>query len=339
MNMKREFFGTTSTGRQVDVITIENSSGASIQVITYGARLISCCMPDRKGSLDDLIVGKKDISEYEGTLLYHGATIGRYANRIAQGTFEIDGTRYGVEKNHPLFQLHGGPEGFHQVVWDAYPMKLDDRGIVKFSITSPDGDQGFPGTMDVSVSISLTEKNELIFLYEAMSDKDTYTSLTNHAYWNLSGTSAPVTIHSHLLQLNSEAYVEVGQDLLPTGVLAPVKGTPFDFRSPKEIGKDLGNIAGFDGYDHNFLVSDNHQPELIDAAVVEDPASGRVMTIRTNAPGIQFYSDIYSTPPFYGICLEAGELPDAMHHEHFPQPLLKRGEMYRQLTIHSFGVK
>ncbi len=336
MNITREYFGTTSAGKQVDVISIENSSGASIELITYGARLISCKMPDRKGTSDELVLGSKDLADYEGDLLYHGATIGRYANRIAKGTFTLNGIEHNVEKNHPLFQLHGGPGGFHQLIWDAYPIKQEDRGLVKFTLTSPDGDQGFPGTLDVAVTVTLTEMNELMFFYEAVTDADTYISLTNHAYWNVSGLSADTTIHDHELQLNAHAYVEVGRDLLPTGSLVSVHNTPFDFTKVKTIGKDLHNIPGFDGFDHNFVVRKARAPQVIDAAVVFDPPSGRKMTIRTNAPGVQFYSDIYSQPPYRGICLEAGELPDAMHHSNFPQPLLTKGGTYRQLTIHSF---
>ena len=178
--------------------------------------------------------------------------------------------------------------------------------------------------------------NELMFFYEAKSDDDTYISLTNHAYWNLSGAAADATIHDHDLQINAGAYVEVGRDLLPTGSLVPVRNTPFDFTTTKPIGKDLHSIPGFDGFDHNFVLRKSHEPKVLDGAIVYDPASGRKMTLRTNAPGLQFYSDIYSNPPYRGLCLEAGELPDAMHHDHFPQPFLKRGSIYRQLTIHSF---
>lgn len=339
MNMTREYFGTAADGTRVDSITIENSSGASIKVITYGARLISCRMPDRDGNLGELITGKQDLKRYEKDLPFHGATIGRYANRIAEGHFEINGEQFELVKNHKLFQLHGGPGGFHQKVWDAYPIRLEDRGTVKFCLTSPDGDQGFPGTLDVSVSVTLTESQEVIFLYEADTDKDTYTSLTNHAFWNLRGEDDPPEIHGHLLQLSSSRYVEVGQDLLPTGTLMPVDDSPFDFRKAKEIGIDLKNIKGFDGYDHNFAVKSEQSSTLIDAAKAEEPESGRVMVVRTTAPGVQFYSDTYSDPPFRGFCLEAGELPDAMHHRHFPQPLHKRGNTYRQVTVHSFSAQ
>jgi len=339
MKIHRDYFGTTRTGKQVDVITMENSPGASLQVITFGARIITCSMPDRDGTVDDVIVGEKDLQAYEDSLAYHGATIGRYTNRIAQGTFEIDGTSCELVKNHPLFQLHGGPDGLHNKVWEAFPIKLSDRCIVKFSLTSPDGDQGFPGNLDVSVSMSLTESNEVIIEYESVTDKDTYTSHTNHAYWNLSGAKALETIHNHVVELGSDAYVEVTEDLLPTGAFVPVENTPFDFTKPKEIGKDLNSIPGFPGFDHNFVLKRRHSQELVSAAVVKEPKSGRVLKVETDAPGMQFYTDNFSDPPYYGICLETGEMPDAMHHAQFPQPFHPAGSAYRQKTVFSFSAE
>ncbi len=339
MKIHRNYFGTTSTGKQVDVITMENTSGASVKVITYGARIISCRMPDRNGFIDDVIVGKQDLQAYEESQPYHGATIGRYANRIAQGTFEINGAAYELVKNHPLFQVHGGPDAMHNRVWEAVPAEQKDRGTVTFTLSSPNGDQGFPGTLNTAVSVSLTENNEVVIEYESVTDKDTYTSHTNNAYWNLSGAENLETVHGHIAEVFSSTYVDATEDLLPTGKLNDVEGTPLDFRKPKQVGKDLNSIPGFPGFDHNYVLKREPSQELVTAAVIKEPKSGRVMKVETNAPGMQFFTDNDSDPPYYGICLETGEIPDAMHHEQFPQPFHPAGSAYRQKTVYSFSAE
>jgi len=338
MNIQRKPFGVTKTGRNVDSILIENSSGASIEVITYGARLISCRMPDRNGKLEELLLASREIDDFEGAFMYHGATIGRYANRIADGRFTIDGREVQTAKTHEDHQLHGGPGGFHTLVWDAFPIKYEDRGSVKFSLTSPDGDQGFPGNLDVSVTVSLTELNEIMFVYEAVTDKPTYISLTNHAYWNLSG-SIRETVHDHVLKLHAEAVVEVNESLIPTGRLLPIADTPFDFSEPKAVRKDIDKLTASQGYDHNLVLRKEHSTQMKTAAVMKEPKSGRVMKLETNAPGVQFYTDNYGNPPYQGFCLETGELPDAMNHENFPQPRLDPGSTYRQVTVYSFSAE
>lgn len=338
MNIQRKPFGITKTGKNIDSIIIENSHGASIELITYGARLISCRMPDQNGNIDELLYSSRNIDDFEGKLLYHGATIGRYANRIANAQFTLDGTTWELQKNEAENQLHGGPGGFHSLTWDAFPIRYEDRGSVKFSLTSKDGDQGFPGNLDTAVTVSLTEKNELIFLYEAVSDAPTYISLTNHAYWNLEGAGKD-TIHGHILKLSSEKIVEPDNNLIPTGNFLKVENTAFDFLSEKQLGDDIDTLVNSKGYDHNFVLQDKHTPAMKKAAVMKAPHSGRTMTLETNAPGLQLYTDNYSSPPYQAFCLEAGELPDAMNHELFPSPRLMPGEMYRQITVYGFSVK
>lgn len=338
MNIQRKPFGITKTGKNIDSIIIENSHGASIELITYGARLISCRMPDISGNIEELLHSSRNIDDFEDDLLYHGATIGRYANRIANAQFTLDGRSWELQKNEAENQLHGGPGGFHSLTWDAFPIKYEDRGSVKFSLTSKDGDQGFPGNLDTAVTVSLTEKNELIFLYEAVSDAPTYISLTNHAYWNLEGAGKD-TIHGHKLQLFSEKIVEPDNKLIPTGNFLKVKNTAFDFLSEKRLGEDIDTLINSKGYDHNFVLQDKHTPTLKKAAVMRAPHSGRTMTLETNAPGLQLYTDNYSRIPYQAFCLEAGELPDAMHHDLFPSPRLNPGEMYRQITVYGFSVK
>ncbi len=339
MKIAREPYGTTKDGKAVDIITIENSNGYSVQVITYGAYLVSFKGPDKKGNIEELTRGYDNLEAYLNQPDYHGATVGRYANRIGKSTFSIDGESYQLNPTNDDFQLHGGPDGFNSRIWEAFPIRYDKRASVKLTLTSPDGDQGYPGTLDVALTITLTEENELFFLYEAATDKKTFVSLTNHTYWNLNGRPGEKKIYDQLLQINSEKTVAIDNNQVPTGELSPVAGTIFDFSKPKKIGEDILSIESDPvGYDHNFVMSDLKGVQ--EAASLWDPESGRFMKVLTDAPGLQFYSDNHdSENPHTALCLEAGELPDAMNHENFFSPLLKPGQLYRQVTIHSFSVE
>jgi aldose 1-epimerase len=339
MKIARDPYGTTSYGKAIDKITLENSSGYSVEVITYGAYLISFKGPDRDGRIEELTKAFPSLSDYEVPTNYHGATIGRYANRIGGSSFTLDGELIELVPTHDMFQLHGGPSGFNTRIWEAFPMREEERASVKLTLTSAHGDQGYPGTLDVALTITLTEKNELFFVYEAVTDRPTCVSLTNHTYWNLSGKARTERVLDQLMQIHAEHIVEVDSDQVPTGRLIPVAGTPFDFREPKPIGEDITRIdADPQGYDHNFVLADHKG--VLEAAVLKDPSSGRVMKVLTNAPGLQFYTDNYSVGNEHtALCLEAGELPDAMNHEGFHSPVLRPGETYRQVTIHSFSVE
>ncbi len=338
MKIAREPYGTLKDGRAVDVITLENSNGYSAQVITYGAYLVSFKGPDKDGKIEELTRNYPDLAAYEDKTNYHGATVGRYANRIGGNTFSIDGTSYDLTPNNEFFQLHGGPDGFNTKIWEAFPIRYEERASVKLTLTSEDGDQGYPGTLDVALTITLTEQNELFFVYEAATDKNTYVSLTNHTYWNLSGKPGIKKIDDQLLKIHSEKTVDIDVHQVPTGKFNPVEGTIFDFTERKRIGDDIMKIdADPVGYDHNFCLSDRKGVQ--DAAELYDPESGRLMKVLTDAPGLQFYSDNHDTEhPHTALCLEAGELPDAMNHENFYSPLLEPGKLYRQVTIHSFFV-
>ncbi len=339
MKISRTPYGTTKDGKAVDTVIITNSNGYTLQIITYGAYLISFKGPDRNGVIEELTKNCHALSDYEVPNNYRGATIGRYANRIADGQFTLDGVTYSLDKTSEACQLHGGPAGFNTRIWEAFPIKYDNRASVKLTLTSPDGDQGFPGNLDVALTITLTEENELFFLYEAVTDKPTCISLTNHTYWNLTGRPGIEKIYDHKLQINSDHILEVDDNLVPTGSFIPVDGTPFDFRTIKPIGEDIMNIPGnVAGYDHNFVMQD--RKGVLRAATVIEPKSGRKMQILTDAPGLQFYTDNFDKDaPHTAFCLEAGELPDAMNHDNFYSPVLRPGELYRQVTIHSFSIE
>ncbi len=333
MDITQHLYGTTARGEQVDAFTLDNGQGITVRLITYGARIISCITPDRHGVLEEITHCSPHLSELETSMPYHGATIGRYTNRIAGKTIRIDGADYELSVNQPHCQLHGGPGGLHQVVWDAIPIKQEGRVSVVCTCTSPDGDQGFPGSLEIALTVTLTSSGELIFLYNAEASHPTYVSLTNHTYWNLSGSGS---IFDHLMMINASDVVEVDENLLPSGSLIPVQGTCYDFTVSKPIGRDASAVGNSGGYDTCYVIHGHRTGTLVLAARAEDPASGRMMEVLTDAPGVQFYTDNFGDPPHRGFCLEAGELPDAMHHPSFPQPLVRPGETYRQCTIHRF---
>lgn len=337
MKISRDPYGKTQQGKAVDCITIENTSGYSIQVLTYGAYLISCKAPDRDGVIEEITKNCDSLSAYEQPATYRGATIGRYANRIGGSCFTLDGVEYSLTPTNEFFQLHGGPSGFHTRVWEAFPMREEERASVKLTLTSEDGDQGFPGTLDVALTITLTEKNELFFVYEAVTDRPTCVSLTNHTYWNISGKPGIEKIYDQRLSIQADRIVEIDEHQVPTGRMTSVAGTPFDFREEKPIGRDIREIdADPQGYDHNFVLPD--RKGMNEAAALYDPHSGRRMRVLTTAPGLQFYTDNHSEGSEHtALCLEAGEFPDAMNHEGLLSPVLRPGEVYRQATIHSFS--
>ncbi|WP_020613886.1 aldose epimerase family protein [Sediminispirochaeta bajacaliforniensis] len=343
MKLERNPFGITSDGKAVDSITMENGNGIRCTFITYGASLTSFRMPDRSGHIDELTLGFDNLASYEGNHPYYGATVGRFANRIAKGSFSIDGIDYKVDINEPPNHLHGGKEGFSRKIWEMFPIRREKEAGATFTLTSEDGDAGFPGTVDVSLTVLLTEGNELIFSYTAVSDKPTPINLTNHSYWNLAG-SCSRPIYDHILTLHSDAFLEPDEELIPTGRKINVANTPFDFRSPKAIGRDI-EAAG--GYDHCFILSHEHALS-IPAAEVKDEKSGRSMTVLTINPGVQFYTGNMLSgqltrdgiaAPHSAFCLETQEFPDAMNHDNFPMAILRPGERYERKTMYLFSVE
>lgn len=348
--MSREPFGTLPDGTAVELFTLRNSSGMEVKVTNYGGIITELKVPDRDGKLDDITLGYSSIDGYLKSSPYFGAIIGRYGNRIGKAQFELDGKTYKLPANDGPNTLHGGTTGFDKVVWNAEPFEREgERGIV-LTYTSPDGDQGFPGTLESRVTYTLTDKNELAFDYHATTDKPTVVNLTQHAYFNLAGDGSG-DILGHELTVNADRYTPVDSGLIPTGELASVEGTPFDFRTKTAIGAridaDDEQIKRGGGYDHNYVLNrSGNGLEL--AARVEEPKTGRVMEVHTTEPGLQFYSGNFLDGTITGknghvynkrngICLETQHYPDSPNQSAFPSTTLNPGETYTSRTVYTFS--
>ncbi len=338
MEVSSRLFGKTENGRDVYAFTIANSNNRTLTVITYGATLQSFRMPDREGNVEELTLGFDTIDGYEGSHPYFGATVGRVANRISNGIFSLKGKEYVLQCNDGSHHIHGGQKGFSRKIWDAYPYSTAGAAGVKLFLESPDGDEGYPGQLDVSLTVSLNEKDTLTFQYKAVTTAPTIVNLTNHAYWNLTGAGRG-KIHDHVLQIRSHKYLESDAELIPTGNILPVEGTPLDFREPKPIGKDI-EAAG--GYDHCFVL--DGQP----ATEVYDPLTSRRMVITTTAPGMQLYTGNFlggqrdrtgSLESCDAVCFETQAFPDAVHHDTFTPIILNPGETYSSETTMKFTVE
>lgn len=343
MTVDDRLFGKTSTGENVFAFDIANSSGGSMTVITYGATLQSFRMPDKKGSIEELTLGFDELSAYEGEHPYFGATVGRTANRIKNGKFHLSGNEYQLDTNDGNNNLHGGFEGFSRKIWDAYPFVLGKKAGVKLFLESPDGDQGYPGTLQVNLTISLDEDNNLEFSYRAESSETTIVNLTNHSYWNLSGAGHG-TILDHILEISSSLHLEVNEELIPTGAIVPAADTGFDFSKPKAIGRDIKSTGKTGGYDHCFVLDTE---TIQGAAVLYDPISGRRMRLETDSPGIQLYTGNFLEgvrdrsgllSKHSALCLETEEFPDAVNHDTFPKSILEPGEIYLRNTKMHFEI-
>jgi aldose 1-epimerase len=363
MDVRRESWGALQDGRPVDAITI-SASGYSARFITYGGILTSFTAPDRDGRAADVVLGLDSLAAYEAGHPYFGALVGRFANRIGGASFEIDGTRYRVARNHgpkcpdgkPAHHLHGGFAGFDKKVWIAETFTASGEAGVVFSTVSPDGEEGYPGALSAEVRCSLSEAGELTFDYTATADAPTPCNLTNHSYWNLAG-EASGDVLAHVVTLHCDSYLPVDSELIPTGEIAPVDGTPMDFRAPKAIGRDLGLVPG--GYDHCFVGAGAAPAaggpgapgnRMYRIASVSETGSGRRMDVHTNKPAVQFYSGNFLTGSLTGkggvpyakhagFCLETEHFPDAMNHAEFPSAILRPGETYRFTTRYSFGAE
>jgi aldose 1-epimerase len=339
-------------GVQVDGYTLRNSRGTSMQVITYGAIITSLRTADARGHVDDIVLGFDSLDGYLHDPPYFGAVVGRYANRIAKGRFTLDGQEYQLPVNNGPNSLHGGTRGFDKVVWQATSFENDSSSGVALSYTSSDGEMGYPGRLDVRVTYTLTDSNELEVAYFATTDKATPINLSQHSYFNLAG-DAKRDILGHQLGLAASRYTPVDSTLIPTGELASVEGTPFDFRNLTPIGARIGEsnqqLTFGIGYDHNFVL-DREPSGLSHAAQVVEPESGRVLDIFTDQPGIQFYSGNFLDGTItgkggrvyqhrYGLCLETQHFPDSPNHAAFPTTILRPGERYESRTVFRFGVK
>ncbi|MCA9119485.1 MAG: galactose mutarotase [Planctomycetales bacterium] len=346
MSITKTSFGKTEDGQEIDLYTCTNANGLVVKLTNYGAIVVSVETPDRDGKLANITLGFDRLDGYLQRHPYFGATVGRYCNRIAKGKFTLDGREYTLATNNGENHLHGGDAGFDKQVWKAEEVNTDAGVGVRFSRRSVDGEEGYPGNLDVTATYTLTNANELHMEFTAQTDKATPCNLTNHNYWNLAGAGSG-TNENHELQLEADKYLPVDDGLIPTGELADVKGTPLDFSSPHKIGERLKEIdADPVGYDHCYVLR-SQDGSMALAARVKEPSTGRVMEIYTTQPGIQLYSGNFldgseSGGGFnqYGaFCLETQHYPDSPNQPSFPTTILKPGETYKQTTVHKFSVE
>ncbi len=339
-------FGKLPDGKSVEVYTLRNANGLAVRVMTWGATLIGVETPDRDGKFDNITLYLDTFAEYLAGHPVLGSTIGRYGNRIANAKFSIDGTEYKVTANARPHHIHGGNNGFHKLLWAARPVTYTDSVGVELTLTSPDGDEGFPGTLNAKVVYRLTNKDELFLEYTATTDKPTVVNLTNHAYWNLGGAGSGDVLAEKLTIFASQ-YLPADDLKIPSGKIAPVAGTPLDFTQPHAIGERIKEVSG-GGYDHGYVITLLPNGTLRPAARLEDARSGRVMEIRTTEPSVQLYTANGLNDKlkgggkpygkYHAVCLETQRFPDSPNKPNFPTALLKPGETYRQVTIHKFSV-
>lgn len=347
--VQRQDFGQTADGTPVDLYTLANDAGMKVSIMTYGGIVTQIHVPDRTGKMADVTLGFDSLDGYLKGHPYFGALIGRYGNRIAKGKFQLNGVEYKLAtNNNNLNHLHGGVKGFDKAVWKARPV---DVRTLELTHTSPDGDEGYPGRLQVQVVYSLAEKaNELTINYTATTDKDTVLNLTNHAYFNLAGGGDNL---GHVVTLNADRFTPVDAGLIPTGELKSVQGTPFDFTTPHAIGEridqDDPQLKAGKGYDHNFVLK-SPAGALALAARVEEPTSGRVLEVHTTEPGVQFYTGNFLDGSLTGkggvkilrragLCLETQHFPDSPNQPNFPSTVLKPGQTHRSTTVWKFSTK
>lgn len=349
---KRTSFGALSDGRKVEAVELSNANGMSARIVTLGAAIQALSVRDAQGKSADVVLGYGTAAEYLAKPQYFGVTVGRYANRIAKGKFTLDGKSYTLAVNDGPNHLHGGKQGFDKVLWTIDSVKSGSPASVVMSYTSPDGEEGYPGTLKVTATYSLTDKNELAIDYKATTDKPTIVNITNHAYFNLAGEASNEGILDHRLMLAADAFTPVDSTLIPTGERTPVAGTPFDFRKATPIGlrvRDGKNeqLRFGRGYDHNFVLNGAAGTMRL-AARLEDPKSGRVMELLTTAPGVQFYSGNFLDGTSVGksghiyrqgdaLCLEPQVFPDAPNQKSFPSARLDPGQTYANSMILRFS--
>jgi aldose 1-epimerase len=346
-NVETSKFGTLEDGTQVDAYTLKNTKGATAKVITYGATLTELTMPDRSGNFADVVLGSDQIQGYVGKTPWFGATVGRVTNRIAKGKFTLDGKEYSLEINNPPNSLHSGSKDLSHVVWKAEPVHEKDGAAVRFSYDSPDGDEGYPGNLHVTVLYRLTNTNELQLEYTAKTDKATPVNLTNHSYFNLGGEK---DVLGYVVEINADHYTPFDSTQIPTGEISPVKGTPLDFTHPVAIGAHIAEMQGNPGgYDHNYVLN-GEAGKLRMAARVFDPTSGRQMEVFTTEPGMQFYTGnsldgtytgkggvVYGKHS--GFCLETQHFPDSVNQLKFPSTILRPLSIYKSETIYKFSTR
>jgi len=338
---------------QLKEFTLTNKHGAKVKITNFGGKVMSIQVPDKKGKLGDVVLGYENPRDYVEGNPYFGAIIGRYGNRIAKGLFTLDGETYRLPVNNGPNHLHGGPEGFHNVIWEADLRDNESPQRLYLSHVSEDGEMGYPGKLRVQVAYTWTDDHELTIDYQATTNKKTIINLTNHSFFNLKDGGESKIVDHHLT-LHAQAFTPIDSTLIPTGKIRDVEDTPMDFTEGKKIGKDIGQdydqLDHGNGYDHNFVLSKSGNKELTLAAEVYEPSSGRKMEVYTSEPGIQFYSgnfldgsDIGKNEVAYqyrtAFCLETQHFPDSPNHGNFPSVVLEPGEEYTQQTIYAFSTE
>lgn len=348
MNITRESFGVLPDSTQVYLFTLTNANGIQMKATNYGGIITTLLAPDRTGKPDDIVLGYDSLEGYLRDTPYFGAIIGRYGNRIANGRFLLDGQEYVLAPNNGQNSLHGGWQGFDKVVWDAHELRDSSSVGLRFHYLSKDMEEGYPGNLDVTIDYLLTNRNELAIHYLARTDRATPINLTHHSYFNLNGAGNG-TILNHLMQINASRYTVVNENLIPTGELRDVAGTPMDFHLPVEIGERIAQTGGDPvGYDHNYVLTNPGINNL--AARVTDTSTGRIMEVYTDQPGIQFYSGNFldgsitgkhgkKYEQYFGFCLETQHFPDSPNQPSFPSTILQPGEEFRSTTIYRFLVQ
>ena len=348
--LKREDFQTTVNGKQTDLFILKNSQGNEVAVTNYGGAIVAITMPDKDGNYANLIQGHDNIQDViNSPEPFLSVLIGRYGNRICDGKFTLHGKEYQLACNDGKNHLHGGPTGFHAHVWDATRMS-ENAVVLKY--TSPYGEEGFTGEMDVWVAYTLTDDNELVIKYQATTNKLTIVNLTNHGFFSIQGIGNPTpTIDNIICEVNADFYLPIDETSIPTGEILKVEGTPFYFRKPKPIGQDINadneQIKTGSGYDHNYVLNKKEEGELSFAARIKDPVSCRTMEVYTTEPGLQMYTGNFlegikgqhgaTFPRRSAVCFEAQHFPDSPNRSYFPSVRLKPGETYTQTTIYKFG--
>jgi aldose 1-epimerase len=348
--IQKQLFGATADGRRVDLYTLTNANGLEAGIMNYGGVVVSVRVPDRRGSLGDVVLGYDKLDGYLKKGAYFGALIGRYGNRIGNGRFSLDGQEYKLAQNNGENHLHGGLVGFDKVLWNRTESPTDDVFGLKLTYLSKDREEGYPGNLSVTVIYTLTNKDELKLSYSAMTDKPTVVNLTNHSFFNLAGSGSNL---GHEMMINADRFTPVAKGLIPTGELRGVKGTPMDFSTATAIGaridQDYEQLTLAGGYDHNYVLN-KRDSELSLAARVSEPSTGRVMEVYTTEPGMQFYSGNFLDGSIAGkggqayhrrsaFCLETQHFPDSPNKPGFPSTVLRPGQHYSSNTIYKFSVR
>jgi aldose 1-epimerase len=342
MKITENEFGIMPGGNAINLYTLRNKNSIQVKIINYGGTITSISTPDYRGEFANIVLGFDDLNSYLDDHPYFGALIGRYGNRIAKGRFSIHGKEYQLSINDGENHLHGGIKGFDKVVWNA---QIEDNSRLKLTYLSKDGEEGYPGNLNVSIIYELTDEDELIIIYQAETDQSTPVNLTAHSYFNLSEQPSS-TILDHRLKLQSAYYTPVNEQLIPTGKIEPVKNTAFDFSEYRAIGEHIDKVNG--GYDHNFVVKE-FNGSLKEIAKVHDPESRRELSVFSTEPGFQFYSGNFLDGTFKtkegiefnkhsGFCIEPQKFPDSPNHENFPVSILEPGDFYKSKTVYRFGL-